>query len=529
LEDGLHRFQDILSISRNLCARLAKVGERAAAIGVTEVGPLGEIYSGELSLRAKVASAMEPPSTLVWPAATIAAAAAFGAVLAKGEVKFAILPVAAVLAFLFAGVPAAGYVAVLWSVGTAVDMLALPQVGVSSLQFMPAEILLWIALGSLIFLPRDVQRGLRSLATGRESVAVAVFLAAVVCGVAVGVENGANVQTAAQEMRIMLFYAAFWLALAALSRGRILVFAVISAGVVAVVILQVIQAIVGPSPHLFLIASEDVTSTFTSEGTGFLRVRPPGLTTVYVVAGFSVARVLWGPRRHRLFGWGLMAVTLTGVVLSLNRNMLLGLVLGLCVAALIAPQRHRFVVLLATLGMALAAFSLVAQGSSAIESNGFISRFTSITNYSGLKTQTLNDRYYENRIALQRIRAHPIGGLGWGPDYGAMFLHYDDGFLVSQPRDFMHEQYLWIWMRAGIIGLLALIAMLTLGIWNGARWCRAMHGKDDAWLGAGVVVSLVAMAASSNVAIYLTPPDSTVPLVGVLALAAVMRRDLAHQ
>jgi O-antigen ligase len=110
-----------------------------------------------------------------------------------------------------------------------------------------------------------------------------------------------------------------------------------------------------------------------------------------------------------------------------------------------------------------------------------------------------------------------------------MLLSSDSGFLVSQPRQFMHQQYLWIWMRAGIIGLLALIAMLVLGIWNGARWCRARHGHDDSWLGAGVVVSLVAMAASSNVAIYLTPPDSTVPLVGVLALAAVMRRDLARR
>jgi hypothetical protein len=458
--------------------------------------------------------------------ATIAAATAFGAMLAKGEVKFAILPVAAVLAFVFAGVPAAGYVAVLWSVGTAIDMLALPQVGVSSLQFMPAEVLLWIALGSLIFVPRDVRGRLSSLATGRESIVVAVFLAAVVGGVAVGVENGASVHSAEQEMRLMLFYAAFWLALAALSRGRTLVFTAVSAGVVVVVILQAMQAIVGPTPHLFLIASSDVTSTFTTEDTGFLRVRPPGLTTVYIVAGFALARVLWGPRRHRLFGWGLLAVALTGVVLSLNRNMLLGLALGLCAAAVIAPQKHRFVVLGATLGLVLSGFTLLAQGSSAVESNAIVSRITSIANYSGLKTQSLNDRFYENRIALERIRAHPIGGLGWGPDYGAMLLRSDDGFLVSQPRDFMHEQYLWIWMRAGIIGLLALLAMLALGVWNGARWCRMRHGKDDAWLGAGVVVALVAMAASSNVAIYLTPPDSIVPLVGVLALAAVLRRDL---
>jgi hypothetical protein len=84
-------------------------------------------------------------------------------------------------------------------------------------------------------------------------------------------------------------------------------------------------------------------------------------------------------------------------------------------------------------------------------------------------------------------------------------------------------------MRAGLVGLLALIAMLVLGVWNGARWCWVRHGSDDAWLGAAVVMAVVAVAASSNVAIYLTPPDSTVPLVGVLALAAVMRRDLARQ
>ena len=83
-------------------------------------------------------------------------------------------------------------------------------------------------------------------------------------------------------------------------------------------------------------------------------------------------------------------------------------------------------------------------------------------------------------------------------------------------------------MRAGLIGLVALVAMLVFAILNGTRWCRT-RSETDGWLGAGVIVSVVALAASSNVAIYLTPPDSTVPLVGVLALAAVMRRDLARR
>jgi O-antigen ligase len=344
----------------------------------------------------------------------------------------------------------------------------------------------------------------------------------------VGVENGASVHTALFDMRYMLFYAAFWPALAALARGRRLAFRLICIGVTVVVVLQILQVLVGPSTRLFVIASSDVQSALTSDGTGFLRVRAPGLTTVYIVAAFAVARVIWGPARHRLIGWGMATVAVTGVVLSLNRNMLLGLALGLGVAALIVPQRHRFVLMVATFGILLSGFILLIQGSS-YESNPIVARVASITNYSELRTQSLDDRYYENTIALQRIRAHPLGGLGWGPDYGATLATYDDGFLSSQPRSYMHEQYLWIWMRAGIIGLVALIAMLAFGILNGARWCRARRGADDAWLGAGVVVSLVAMAASSNVAIYLTPADSTVPLVGVLALAATLRRDLTRR
>jgi len=483
----------------------------------------GETYAG---VRPRVPSAREPPQTLAWLALTLAAAAAAGATLGRGEVELGILPVGALVVLFFAGVPAAGYVAILWSVGTFIDMLAPPGVTVSSLRFVPAEILLWIALGSLVFLPPDVRRGLRALARRRESVAMAVFLAAVAGGVAVGVENGASLHAAAFDMRLMLFYAAFWPALAALTRGRELVFKLVCAGVVVVVVLQILQVIVGSSTHLFVIAASDLTSSLTDE-TGFLRVRPPGLTTIYIVAAFALARVLWGPPQHRLRGWPMVAVALTGVVLSLNRNMLLGLALGLCVAALIAQQKHRFVVLVATLGVVVSGFGLLAQGSS-VGSNPVVSRFASITDYSRLEEQSLGDRYYENRFALKEIRDHPIGGLGWGPHYGAVLLRSNDGFVATTPRPFLHEQYLWIWMRAGIIGLLALIAVLAFGVWNGARWLRARHGKEDAWLGAGIVASLVAVAASSNVAIYLTPPDSTVPLVGVLALAAVTRRDLAR-
>jgi len=489
---------------------------------------LGQIDWRRAELRARMASAAELPRALAWPAATVAAAAAAGALVGRGDAKLAVAPAVALIVVAFARVPVSGYICILWSVGTAVDLLAPPEVGLSSLQFEPAEVLLWVAIVSLVFLPYGLRRTLAALAVRRESMAVLAFLAAVVGGVAVGVENGASLHDAAFSMRYMLFYAAFWPALVALVHDRALVIRLVCAGVVAVVGLQIAQVIVGPSTHFFLIGSSDLAGTLTADDTGFLRVRPPGLTSVYVVAAFALARVLWGPARGRMLGWAMVLVTMTGVLLSLNRNMLLGLVVGLAAAALVAPQRHRVAVMAVSVAAVVAALVLLAQTSATIDSNPVVSRFASVTNYSELQTQTLDDRYYENRIALARIHAHPVGGLGWGPDYGAFLESSDDGFLVTQPRPFMHEQYLWIWMRAGIIGLAALIAMLALGIWNGARYCRLRHGESDAWLGAGVVVAVVAVASSSNVAIYLTPPDSTVPLVGALALAALLRRDLAR-
>jgi hypothetical protein len=43
------------------------------------------------------------------------------------------------------------------------------------------------------------------------------------------------------------------------------------------------------------------------------------------------------------------------------------------------------------------------------------------------------------------------------------------------------------------------------------------------WIGLGVVVAIVSIASSSVVGIYFMSPDAILPLVGVLALAFVLR------
>ena len=70
----------------------------------------------------------------------------------------------------------------------------------------------------------------------------------------------------------MLFYAAFWPALAALAfdSSRRQVFRLVAVCAAAVVALQAAQVIIGPATSLFWIAPSDVTSTLTSDTSGFL-------------------------------------------------------------------------------------------------------------------------------------------------------------------------------------------------------------------------------------------------------------------
>ena len=141
---------------------------------------------------------------------------------------------------------------------------------------------------------------------------------------------------------------------------------------------------------LFLIASSDVTSSLTPDTTGFLRVRPPGLTDRSTSSPASPSPgCSRGPARGRMLGWAMVAVTMTGVILSLNRNMLLGLALGLwrraalVYTAAASLRRHGRVTRAGGVGV-----RPDRQGHHRRVLSAIVSRISSITNYSQLQTQT---------------------------------------------------------------------------------------------------------------------------------------------
>jgi O-antigen ligase len=451
-----------------------------------------------------------------------AVAAVFIGVMLTRHAELTVMLVAAiVIVTAFARVPWLPYVLVSASVATVAFYSGWPEI----LGIKIPELILAAAL--LATAPRIARSEWRAPSIG--TILVGLFLTAAAAGIYWGINHGAVVDDAVKAIRPMMFYAAFWPAavVAANPQWRGLVMRLGAMVATVVVGVQLAQIQVGMERPLFAFTSVVEHVVLTPQPDGFLRVRPPALTLIYVVTIFAAAYLLWGPRRQRLRVSFMCGAGALGVLLSLNRNMILGILLGLTIAAVVAPRRNRFLLagLVSSL-LAVAAISL-AQGELRGGSAGsVVQRVLSIGDIAELQSGTLSDRAYENRFALQVLKSEPVTGIGWGTPYGARLTDYREGRLVTEPRGFMHQQYLWIWMRAGLAGLLVLLLLLGLALASAARWSRKRDWDDQSWLGPAVLASVIGLAASATVGTYLTNPESIVVLMGVLALAYALRAQL---
>jgi O-antigen ligase len=255
---------------------------------------------------------------------------------------------------------------------------------------------------------------------------------------------------------------------------------------------------------------------------GFVRVRSPGLTLTYVAAAFCLAATFWGPRSRRMWAVILLGLTSAGLLASLNRNMVLGLLAGFLVAVVFA--KHRTIAVTALIsGALIATCGLIVIGGAA--ANGVADRFLQLTDYKYLVDTTLGDRYYETGLAVAALSREPITGLGWGSDYGARLSTDPNSSHSLEPRLWLHNQYLYLWLQMGLAAVLVTVVLIGRAMAAGARWAREAE-DGTAWIGLGLVIALVALAASATVGMYLSSEDSIVPLAGLVALGFVLRNSM---
>jgi O-antigen ligase len=458
-------------------------------------------------------------------AVCILAAALSALALGFGSVSLAFLPVAVALVFLLSLSTSAPYALVLVSVCSFVWWSAYPRVQVPGMQVSLSELVLLVcvAASGLHWLLDGVGLQIRERT---DVVLVCLAAAAAAGGVVVAVANGTTLMDALRALESVAFYACIVPAVVALAdprnRGRILRFALGVALVMAVV--QLLQLAVGPGQPLFDVGNfQDLLRM--EQGAGMLRVRSPGLPLVYVAAAFTLAAMVWGPRRWRGPAATAFGLLVAGMLVSLNRNMALGLIAGYLAALACSRQRARGV-----LGLILAALlvtgALIAINSST--SSAITKRFASLIEAGGTgeggAVQTLSDRAYENGYAISTLERSPLTGVGWGTAYGARVWWNSLTPEYHLMRQWLHNQYLFVWLRMGILGLIAVVALLVRAAAAGARWARRAP-DETGWIGLGLVISVVAIGASSLVGMYLTDVNSVVPLAGLIALGFVLRNS----
>ncbi len=257
---------------------------------------------------------------------------------------------------------------------------------------------------------------------------------------------------------------------------------------------------------------------------GLLRVRLPGVALAYGLFWWIASQALVDGRRKTLWSLALAATTVC-IVISFNRNMWVGLVLGLALVIVAAGERTRrrltAALVAATAGIAL----LVIAGPQVVGPTSALAPLiqrgsTLLSPGRELQDSSLQSRGHETTVAWQAVR-HKLGlGLGPGAEFGVFYNeNLGGGRYQRVSQTFLHNQYLFLVVTGGVGALIALLAYLVSVLRTAWRARR----RDAAFgtLLTGVVMTML----SAVVMLSFTDPAFLVLLalvggvVGVFAAA----------
>ncbi|MBA3866212.1 MAG: O-antigen ligase family protein [Solirubrobacterales bacterium] len=257
------------------------------------------------------------------------------------------------------------------------------------------------------------------------------------------------------------------------------------------------------------------------------RVRLPGLSAGYALFWYVAVQIAMRKGGKKL-GWSALLIGITvDVIVSFNRNMWLGLFLGLFLMMWFGGVYLRSR-LSTAIGILVALVVLVAivgiPGSNSSTVAPIVKRGSTLFNPEKTTNEgSLQARFKETSEAWPAVQRNLLIGVGAGASYGVT----EEEQIVSGttvygnrvvPQLFLHNQYLYLILISGLPGLIAFLVFLLVPLTAAFR--RPV--KDPAIAACGLGIGLVMLSAL--VAIYFTVEDMTAAL-GILTGVIMADRE----
>ncbi len=227
------------------------------------------------------------------------------------------------------------------------------------------------------------------------------------------------------------------------------------------------------------------------------------------------------PRKPRWVWLGLLLIGVAHEAASFNRSTWAPLVVLIVAVAAVTHgpkglvRRAAVLVVIGAIG-----FSIALTGLAGGQAKQIALRASSVVTGQAYGEDSLPDRLRENAAAYATLEKQPWLGVGVGQYYGGELITYDDQHsrTVVDPRPYIHNQYLRIWLYMGVFGLLAYafagVRILSVVL---TSWRRRTPGAPMVVvLGMG----LACLAAQSSLQTTLVDRPSIITTVTLMAAAS---------
>lgn len=219
---------------------------------------------------------------------------------------------------------------------------------------------------------------------------------------------------------------------------------------------------------------------------GVTRILPPGQSLVLVVLICLIVLLIFD-RKPTAFIFRFIQASIIGLALlfTFARNFWVALLLAIIFVWYLISEQDKvrtakiaiwslFVVGIVCVPIA------ISMGSKAYNLiNSSATRFMTIFSPNTLNEESLQYRYIENSYAFSQIASHPLIGSGLGSVYRSCDRRIDsscDSISVWNFLTFIHNSYLWIMLKTGLLGYFCFMILLFFHIKRGLRnWPKIPH------------------------------------------------------